>query len=585
MRLADLRYIPQIRTSAVSSFRGINKCEYIADDEFVEARGVSLRNYPAICSRNEEGLQFELAQLNEKTPCMKAFFCRNNSIYVLISYIKNKNDYNPPNAILCCEIALAKGQYISGSSGRYKVDLAGNWGRMFTVIMGSYICIFPNCEIFNIRTNELQKMYKSIQTTNVVFEPAFQGSVFTKIYLPNVDKVFNKFDAVTISGCINNDFNTTKIITEIGVDYIVVAGKINQRFENTQRLFVERKVPMISWSCEAKNRLWACSHDGKEIYSSRLGDPFNFNSFEGIATDSYAVSVGSEGLFTACTSYLGHVYFFKENTIHKVFGDKPSNFQIVDYEAKGVKSGCEDSICIIDDIMYYAGIDGIYAYDGTIPVNISKQLGDINPELVCGGELEGNYIFSTTYIINNGNNRKTIITDIYIYYPKYKAFVLYKTETSTLNADLYLYDWLALYDSKYRFTKYKDKLLCWNYKSISYIHDQSSFFESSHNDNRQSCLVSKYMEEGSIMHKYIIKLLFDIELGQNSTVVISLQYDDDKLWTEAFSTTSETHKTISVPILPRRCKKFRYKIDAIKDFTLRGVVKFIEEGSEVNGFI
>ena len=128
-------------------------------------------------------------------------------------------------------------------------------------------------------------------------------------------------------------------------------------------------------------------------------------------------------------------------------------------------------------------------------------------------------------------------------------------------------------------------LFRYNEKEIQEVYENIDNTQSFINDTRQSCLISKYMQEGTVMHKYITKLLFDIELGQNSTLVISLQYDDDKLWTEVFSTTSESHKTISVPILPRRCKKFRYKIDAIKDFILRAIVKFIEEGSEVDGFV
>ncbi len=588
MRLANLRYIPQIRTSAVSGFRGINKCEDIADDEFVEAQGVSLRNYPAICSRNKDGLKFEHVPIDDETPFIRACFYHNNKINLIVDYKKNNSNIE---SVLIEGITLVEGSSISGRPIINNIIKIGYYKYSpIVVLMGSNVCLFAgNGQVFNTITKERKPINQSMSVFNAVFEPAFNGSAFTKIFLPNSNIVFSKYDAVSILGCVNKEFNTTKIITDIGTDYIVVAGKINERFRNDERLYIERTAPRFSWVCESKNRLWGCSYDGKEIRASKLGDPYNFNVFEGISTDSYAASVGSEGSFTACASFLGHIYYFKENTIHKVFGDKPANFQIVDYEVKGVKFGCGDSICVIDDIMYYAGIDGIYAYDGTIPVNISKKLGDIKLDNVCGGELEGNYIFSSTYSINNANDSrlKSIIVDIYIYYPKYKSFILYKTESSLYKKELYTSIAYALHDKKYRFTKYKDKLLCWNYHSISYIYDSSSLFETSINsdDNRTSCLISKYMQESTIMHKYITKLLFDIELGQNSTVTISLQYDDDKLWTEVFSTTSESHKTISVPILPRRCKKFRYKIDAIKDFILRGVVKFIEEGSEVDGFI
>lgn len=565
MRLANLRYIPQIRTSVVSSFRGINKCEDIADDEFVEARGVSLRNYPAICSRSKEGILYK-NRIKNKRGAMEEIIIREVFYHEGNIFLLSHNKIFNGVKLIKYENELAEDS-VKGSNiiANNNVNLS-----LFTVTLGSYICIFPIKQIYDTNTNKLLNMEVSHSETNVVFEPTFNGSTFTRIRIANASLFFRKYDAVNISGCINNDFNTTKIITEITNEYIVVVGKLLQAFTNGDRLVLTRKIPEIKHACEARNRLWACSDNGKEVYASKLGDPFNFNSFEGIATDSYAATIGSEGEFTACTSFLGHIYFFKENTIHKVFGDKPSNFQIIDYEAKGVKKGCEKSICIIDDVMYYAGVDGIYAYDGTIPVNISKQLGNISFSNVCAGEINGNYIFS---ILLEG--AEGLREDIYIYYPRYKAFILYKSSSGFLTSQLAIS----------KFVKVDNTLFRYNEKEIQEVYENIDNTQSFINDTRQSCLISKYMQEGTVMHKYITKLLFDIELGQNSTLVISLQYDDDKLWTEVFSTTSESHKTISVPILPRRCKKFRYKIDAIKDFILRAIVKFIEEGSEVDGFV
>ena len=66
----------------------------------------------------------------------------------------------------------------------------------------------------------------------------------------------------------------------------------------------------MDFICENENRLWGCKED--TIYSSKLGDPFNWNVFDGLSTDSYAVNVRIDGDFTACCSYLGYPVFFKE---------------------------------------------------------------------------------------------------------------------------------------------------------------------------------------------------------------------------------------------------------------------------------
>ena len=64
------------------------------------------------------------------------------------------------------------------------------------------------------------------------------------------------------------------------------------------------------------------------IYACKLGDPTNWFSYRGIAADSYAVTVGSDGAFTGAATCMGYALFFKENTLHKLCGTKPSDFQL-----------------------------------------------------------------------------------------------------------------------------------------------------------------------------------------------------------------------------------------------------------------
>ena len=67
-------------------------------------------------------------------------------------------------------------------------------------------------------------------------------------------------------------------------------------------------MPELDFLCENENRLWGCK--GDTIYASKLGDPFNWNVFDGVSTDSYAVDVGSAGDFTGCFAYRGYPVFF-----------------------------------------------------------------------------------------------------------------------------------------------------------------------------------------------------------------------------------------------------------------------------------
>ena len=91
---------------------------------------------------------------------------------------------------------------------------------------------------------------------------------------------------------------------------------------------VERKIPDLDFVTECDNRVWGCSSKENVIYACKLGDPTNWFSYRGIAADSYAVTVGSDGPFTGAATCMGYALFFKENALHKLYGSKPSDFQL-----------------------------------------------------------------------------------------------------------------------------------------------------------------------------------------------------------------------------------------------------------------
>ena len=131
-----------------------------------------------------------------------------------------------------------------------------------------------------------------------------------------------------ISGCTNADYNKTATIQAKTDDSITIIGVLENSFTQASGLKIKRKVPDMDFLTECENRLWGCSSKNHEVYASKLGDPLNWNVFEGISTDSYAATIGSDGDFTAAATYSGYALFFKEHTIHKVYGNKPSNIQI-----------------------------------------------------------------------------------------------------------------------------------------------------------------------------------------------------------------------------------------------------------------
>ena len=162
---------------------------------------------------------------------------------------------------------------------------------------------------------------------------------------------------------------------------------------------LERKIPDMDFVTEAGNRLWGCKYgvvDGalvNEIYASALGDFKSWYVFEGVSTDSYAASVGTDGPFTGAVNYRGRPVFFKEGAIHRVPGSDPSNFRVLTALQSGVAKGSENSLCAVGGLLFYNSPSGVAAYDGSTARIVSEALCE-RLSLASGGEYRGKYYVS-----------------------------------------------------------------------------------------------------------------------------------------------------------------------------------------------
>jgi hypothetical protein len=148
---------------------------------------------------------------------------------------------------------------------------------------------------------------------------------------------------------------------------------------------IERKAPSLDFICEKDNRLYGVNNSEKTIYVSALGDPTNMYAYEGVSTDSFAVAVGGEGNFTGCCKYAESVLFFKEDKIYKLVGSYPAEFALYSYDVDGVENGSERSLVVINEVLYYKGKNGVFAYTGGIPSLISENFGERQFSDAAGG--------------------------------------------------------------------------------------------------------------------------------------------------------------------------------------------------------
>ena len=185
---------------------------------------------------------------------------------------------------------------------------------------------------------------------------------------------FRVGDTITITGCTIPLNNQTIIIRELdGHEMRFYERSFTNGVDTGTEILFRRNIPSLECVFENDNRLWGYAE--KAIYASKLGDPFNFNVYDGLDTDSYAVDTGSAGNFTGACSYMGYPTFFKDQDVYKVYGSKPSNYEVMNVATLGLMSGSGKSLAIAGETLFYLGNCGVIMYTGGIPTPINRAFG------------------------------------------------------------------------------------------------------------------------------------------------------------------------------------------------------------------
>lgn len=510
MRLPFIGISP-LRRKMLGQFGGVNEQKQIADNQFSEMKNMSSRFYPAIGTREPRG---QVLKTLEKP---NGLFYKNG-----LAYVDGTNLYY--NGEVIAEVSDSKKQMVG---------------------LGAYLCIFPDKIVFNTQTGVLSKIEKSWeQTAQATIAPLTDASTYIKISSEGIGEEFNLYDAVEISGCTVGSLNKTAVIQDRADDYIVIIGELGESTTQASGILVKRTGPELDFVTELDNRLWGCSSKNHEIYASKLGDPLNWNSFEGISTDSYAATVGTDGDFTGAVSHLGYVLFFKEDTIHKVYGNKPSNIQITSLPLRGVAKGCEKSLCIVNETLYYASRNNICAYEGSMPFSVSDELKGY--EEASAGQYGNKY-----YISLKRENWK-----LYVYDPQKRT-------------------WHCEDDTQLQYAAYGEGILYYidqngNLRTIA-DEETEEFFEWS--------IESGDLLDGDLNKKSLIKLQLLLELSAGSYAEIYSKTAKNAEWQRLTVLKPTKKESFTVPMKPNRTTYYRYKIKGHGQMILYGLGKSYKERS------
>ena len=399
-------------------------------------------------------------------------------------------------------------------------------------------------------------------TTNVTITTDTEAGVpiSNTIHGASVDftSYFQKGDGLTLSG------------TAFPTEATLVVRNVTQHeltFDDDENVFtptgtaksatIKRTMPDLDWLCVNERRAWGCK--GKTIYASKLADFKNWNVFEGLASDSYAVDVLSEGDLTGCVSFMGYPVFFKETGIYKVYGNRPSNFEVMG----SASTGCVDgrTLAIASETLFYLSRVGVMSYNGGYPQSISDQLGDI---------ITGSF---DACAVADGSK-------YLLWYDGADAILEYDTKRGMWHklrprniTGTPLFG--ARYNNRAGIVTTADEF--WAVQSsgtnetIEYFVEWADFTED----------VSKAPQYGA-NKKGTSKVQLRMTLGEDSSAHVKMRFDSEGDWISVKNlATQHVKKSYYLPIIPRRSDHFRIRIEGTGHFELYSLSRENYKGSAI----
>jgi len=429
--------------------------------------------------------------------------------------------------------------------------------------MGAWIIILPDKKYYNKVTDVFGDLTATWSGASLTFQDGYlyeEAAAANTIYDATVDwtALFSVGDAVTITGCTTHtENNKTPIIRAFSTDKHSMYFSENvftltteaTPYSETGTLGIARTIPDMDYICVNENRLWGCK--GDTIYASKLGDPFNFNVFDGLDTDAWSVSAGSPGSFTGCTAYASFPVFFKEELVFKIFGSVPSNFELTPSARLGVASGASRSLAVAGETLFYLSRVGIVAYSGGMPSPLNEAFGAVNYSSAVAGSDGRRYYVSMT----DGT-----AYSLFVYDTQYGTW--HREDASQAMAFAFVGGalYMLLTDGKlYNISGGSGTLEA----SLAWVAEFGDF------------------TEGDMNKKGVSRLIIRAELATGATMKVYIKYDSGSTWEEKASMSANTKKSWAAMVLPRRSDHWRLKLTGTGDVTVYGIAREYYSGSEL----
>lgn len=566
--------------SITTDFRGLNLSQGIGDGEWAWMQNMDTREYPAVARRQKRVHVATLNKPNGLCATDRLCFVDGVKFYYNGFYYGDVEDSEKTLVPMGAKIAIFPDKKLfdtttlsftdmeqkNVSSGTVSVTLAKGDGTPYgEYTEGGTAPENPENGQLWLDTSGDTPVMKTWSEAQGLW--VAEATTYVLVSATGLGQGLKALDGVTVSGLEEAGLNGDWILTDAGPDYILFTGILQKALTQAGEVRVERTCPEMDFVVEKDNRLWGCSSADHEIYCCKLGDPTNWRAYQGVATDSYAVTVGTPGHFTGAAVSGSAVIFFKENCLHRVYGTQPSNFTVYVDNLRGVQQGCHKSAVRVNEYLYYKSVFDVCVYADSEVAGISAALGTESYKNavagVCGNRLylsmedqEGAWqllVYDTAAGVWTREDGTHAL-----------GFASCLTETFMLRADGELY---ALLPGEYN-------------KDFFMVGSDYTVYAQEETDEE----VSWELRTGEILrelpdHKYIGKIQLYLELDPGARAEVALRRDGGA-WEKVQELSGGDQRRCTLPIYPRRCDRMEIRLTGVGHVRLVNWSKYVGYGSE-----
>ena len=578
---------PVTSRTIVDVFRGYNHNARISDGEFYDMRNLTSDVAPVLSPRKARGLYLQAG--NVQGMIAKDSLCYIDGSYFVMNAYRVDMGLSTEDED-CPKQLISMGVYVIILPDKKYINTADltDWGNIDAEVTTTAPVTFSPCkqdgttfapdyiqaegpeEPANMAlwmdTSATPHSLKQWSSSSGMWSSV--ATTYIKIQCPGIGKSFSQYDGIqiTIPDGLTAD-TASQLEALIGAaivyarddDSLTVVGLLDEETTIEDHITVSRKMPLMDFVIENNNRLWGCryglSASGEvvnELYACKLGDFKNWNCFMGISTDSYAVSLGSDGQFTGAVTHAGYPIFFKENCMHKVYGNYPANFQVQTTACRGVQKGCSRSLAIVNEILYYKSQHAICAYDGSLPTEMSAALGDVHYGNAVAGA-HGNKYYVSMQDTTSGE----------------WAFLVYDTAKGLWHKEDNL--------QAAHLCSCRDELYCsLPDGTIITMLGSGEYYEDNVAWMAETGVINASLPDRQYLNRISIRMI----LEPGSEVSIMVQYDSCGEWENIGYMVGSNLRSFTFPVRPRRCDHLRLRIEGVGKAMIFAITKTISGGSD-----